>query len=209
MPRICTVCRHPERTTIDESLVLGQSLRNVAKRFGTSVTALFRHKDHIPQALARAKAAREEADAEKLHDSVLRLERKLDSYMLEADEVIEEARASGDSRLRLSAIKEGVAAARSLAPILDLRGRISGELCDKTQSQASAAAQVVLYLPTPRPTKGDNSVTIDDYRNAAPEFIRIEATANQTDAPSAPSTENSAVVPGATDCNPTGGEHER
>ena len=57
MPRVCTVCQHPDRCAIDEALVRGQSLRNIAKRCGTSVTALFRHKDHIPTALAVSKAA--------------------------------------------------------------------------------------------------------------------------------------------------------
>jgi hypothetical protein len=56
MPRICTICTHPERGAIDKVLVAAEPLRNIAEHFGTSTTALHRHKeDHLRDLLAHAK----------------------------------------------------------------------------------------------------------------------------------------------------------
>lgn len=46
MPRKCSLCTHDRRTEIDAALANGMSYRNVAERFGTSVTAAFRHRNH-------------------------------------------------------------------------------------------------------------------------------------------------------------------
>jgi len=62
MPRICTVCDHPERTAIDRALVAGEVMRNVAERFAISFAALQRHKaNHLPTVLADAKQRQNEA----------------------------------------------------------------------------------------------------------------------------------------------------
>jgi|SoiMetStandDraft_2_1073263.scaffolds.fasta_scaffold11612_5 hypothetical protein len=48
MPRPCSICTHPQRQAIDQALTAGEALRNMAPRFGTSVTALHRHKhEHL------------------------------------------------------------------------------------------------------------------------------------------------------------------
>jgi hypothetical protein len=48
MPRPCSICTHPQRHDIDQALTAGEALRNMAPRFGTSVTALHRHKhEHL------------------------------------------------------------------------------------------------------------------------------------------------------------------
>lgn len=77
MPRTCTVCNHPKRSEIDEALLCSDSLRNIAERFGTSITALHRHKaEHLPAHLVKAKAATEVLDADRLvqHLELLRQE---------------------------------------------------------------------------------------------------------------------------------------
>ncbi len=49
MPRLCTICTHPARATIDEGLVTGQSLRALSAAYGLSKSAVDRHKDsHLP-----------------------------------------------------------------------------------------------------------------------------------------------------------------
>jgi hypothetical protein len=49
----CTICRHEQREEIDRALVRGDGLRELARRYGTTHTALFRHKRaHIPAELA-------------------------------------------------------------------------------------------------------------------------------------------------------------
>ena len=44
MPRACSICTHPDREAIDAALTGRDAFRNLAPRFGTSVTALHRHK---------------------------------------------------------------------------------------------------------------------------------------------------------------------
>jgi hypothetical protein len=49
MPRMCSVCTHPARVTIDDGLVTGQSLRAISAEYGLSKSAVDRHKEsHLP-----------------------------------------------------------------------------------------------------------------------------------------------------------------
>ncbi len=64
MARTCTICSHPQRDAIDQALVTGETLRNLALRFAISAAALHRHRhEHMPVVLARAQQARAEAQA--------------------------------------------------------------------------------------------------------------------------------------------------
>jgi hypothetical protein len=52
MPRRCTICDHPSREAIDQALVAGQALRDIAGHYHLSKSALARHKEsHAPPAL--------------------------------------------------------------------------------------------------------------------------------------------------------------
>jgi hypothetical protein len=52
MPRRCTICDHPTRDAIDQALVAGQALRDIAGHYHLSKSALARHKEsHAPPAL--------------------------------------------------------------------------------------------------------------------------------------------------------------
>ena len=52
MPRRCTICAHSNRDMIDQALVAGQALRDIASHYHLSKSALARHKDsHAPPAL--------------------------------------------------------------------------------------------------------------------------------------------------------------
>lgn len=69
MPQTCTICRHERRDEIDRALLDGEPFRNIAKRTGTSTTALHRHKtQHIPKSLVLAKETTEEVQAGTLFD---------------------------------------------------------------------------------------------------------------------------------------------
>lgn len=66
MMRTCSICTHEERDAIEKALLAGDSLRRIAERFGTSSTALHRHKQHIetaktePSQLAREQVQHDE-----------------------------------------------------------------------------------------------------------------------------------------------------
>jgi hypothetical protein len=57
MPRLCSVCTHPGRATIDEGLVSGHSLRAISAAYGVSKSAVDRHNDsHLPALPDQARA---------------------------------------------------------------------------------------------------------------------------------------------------------
>jgi phosphoribosylformylglycinamidine (FGAM) synthase-like enzyme len=61
MARRCTICDHPQRLAIDRALLRGEGgFRVIAKRFGTSPSALYRHRhSHLVEMLAHGLAASE------------------------------------------------------------------------------------------------------------------------------------------------------
>ncbi len=120
MPRACTVCTHPKRDEIDAALVAGVALRNIAKRFDTSPTAVFRHKgEHLPAKLVMAEKASEVAQADGLIEQLQDLQRR-------AHTILDKAEEAGELRVALSAIRE----ARGN---LELLAKLLGELDERPQ----------------------------------------------------------------------------
>jgi hypothetical protein len=118
MPRRCTVCDHPESHCIDETLVTGAAYRSVAKRFGLSESAVYRHKtEHLPAHLLKAREVEEVARADDLLDQV----RNLQTHALD---ILERAEMAGDLRTTLAAISQ----ARGN---LELLGKLAGELDER------------------------------------------------------------------------------
>lgn len=95
MGRTCTVCTHPQRAAIDAALLAGESLRNIAQRYGTSVTALHRHGAHIAAAVAEAKAL-----------TVERLLSDLGDLQQRALALLARAEQAGDLRTALAGVRE-------------------------------------------------------------------------------------------------------
>jgi transposase-like protein len=118
MPRRCTVCDHPEKHGIDEVLVTGAPYRSVAKRFGLSESAVYRHKtDHLPAHLLKAREVEEAARADDLLEQVRHLQGR-------ALDILERAEKAGDLRTALAAISQ----ARGN---LELLGKLAGELDER------------------------------------------------------------------------------
>jgi hypothetical protein len=53
----CTICHHPEVDAINQDILSGTPIRHMVERYGVSMGSLQRHKNHIPEALTRAKEA--------------------------------------------------------------------------------------------------------------------------------------------------------
>jgi len=112
------VCDHHERHSIDGALVSGGSYRSVAKRFGLSESAVYRHKsEHLPAHLLKAREVEEVAQADDLLDQV----RNLQAHALN---ILERAEKAGDLRTALVAISQ----ARGN---LELLGKLAGELDER------------------------------------------------------------------------------
>jgi hypothetical protein len=115
VPRYCTVCIHRHVAEIDQALVSGESLRNIAEQRHVSVAALFRHRQsHVPASLRAAQQASEAEEEASLLDQVRALR---DRAIL----ILNKAEYAGDLRTALTAIKE-------LRGTLELLGRATGEL---------------------------------------------------------------------------------
>jgi hypothetical protein len=118
MPRRCTVCDYPQRHGIDKALVTGAPYRSVAKRFGLSDSAVYRHKtEHLPTHLLKAREAEEMAQADDLLEQV----RNLQTHALD---ILDRAEKAGDLRTALAAISQ----ARGN---LELLGKLAGELDER------------------------------------------------------------------------------
>lgn len=100
MPRACTVCSHPMREHIEEDLIRGAPLRNIAEQYGLSVTALHRHKgSHLPELLLKAREEEEVELAESIYEQVEALQRRTLA-------ILERAEREGDLKTALQAVRE-------------------------------------------------------------------------------------------------------
>src|SRR5207248_6818719 len=114
----CTICAHSERAAIDQALVSGAALRDLAGRYGLAKSSVERHKaEHIPAALAKAVEAKEVADA----GFLLAQARALYSKSVS---VLKDAEGAGDLKTALMGVRE----ARGC---LELLGKLMGELDDR------------------------------------------------------------------------------
>jgi hypothetical protein len=98
-------------------LVTGTSLRNIAKQFGASATALHRHKKHLAPALAVAKEAAQAADAGTLLEQVKQL-------LVDAQRLFKQAEQAKQLDVALRGIRE-------VRGVLELLGKVSSELAAK------------------------------------------------------------------------------
>lgn len=100
LPRACTVCSHPMREHIEEDLIRGEPLRNIAEQYGLSVTALHRHKgSHLPELLLKAREEEEAELAESIYEQVEALQRRTLA-------ILERAEREGDLKTALQAVRE-------------------------------------------------------------------------------------------------------
>jgi hypothetical protein len=112
--KTCSVCAHPERASIDAALVGKTSLRIIAGQFGTTKSALDRHRKCIPVSLKQAKQALEVTESTSLLSRIERLMSRMDLACQKATEKQDWFRA--------------IAASRELRGCLELMGKLSGEL---------------------------------------------------------------------------------
>jgi hypothetical protein len=58
--RICTICHHHRRDSMDKALLRGEKLKATASRYRVSEDALGRHKRHLQLVIAKAAGAVEQ-----------------------------------------------------------------------------------------------------------------------------------------------------
>jgi hypothetical protein len=114
MPRRCSICDNERLEEIDRALVDGAAFSEIAAKYRVSDDALSRHRaNHLPEALIRAKEAKEAVRADDLLSQV----RDLQSRTLA---ILEEAHDSGAHRTALAAIGQARANLELQARLLQL-----------------------------------------------------------------------------------------
>lgn len=159
MPRVCTVCEHPNREGIDRAAVGGASNRSLASLHDVSEAAIRCHRtNHLPATLAKSQDAQEVAEADDLLAQVQNLQARTLS-------ILEKAETTSQHRMALSAIRE----ARSN---LELLAKLVGQLDDSPTVNITISAEwiqvrgVLLAALTPYP----------EARSAvAGELLKLEA----------------------------------
>ena len=82
MPRECTVCSHPDAVEINEALVVHHTPnRRIASQYGLVETSIRRHREHIPEMLAKASQAEEVAQADSLLDRLEDLQTRTEAVL--------------------------------------------------------------------------------------------------------------------------------
>jgi transposase len=119
MPRTCLACSSPVREEIDKALVAGEPFRNIAERVSISPAALFRHKNHVANAIGKAQAQQEERLGESLLDEMRRVQRK-------AWELLARTESEGDHRGSIVALREVRECLESLGEMLAKADEVDG-----------------------------------------------------------------------------------
>lgn len=120
MARTCTVCVHPDRAAIDLALVNGVPGNAVAAKYRVSEDAVARHRgNHLPAALAHARAAEDVARADDLLGQLQQLQ-------ADARRIGGKAEQAGDLKTALMGIRE-------LVRIVELTAKMVGELDERPQ----------------------------------------------------------------------------
>jgi hypothetical protein len=112
------VCAHADADKINAELTGGATLDALSKAYGLTVSALHRHKKHIPAQLVKAQDAQEVAAADSLMRRVAALNEK-------AEDVYSEA-------LKAENLTAAIAAVREMRNITELYAKITGELQAQT-----------------------------------------------------------------------------
>lgn len=120
MGRQCSICQHPERELIDHALVCGAPHTKIAADFGVGRSAITRHNaHHLSPALLALRVAEQEAANASLVD-------RIQSLIARAERLLSAAEQDGRAATALTAVRE-------LRGLLELLGKATGELDERTQ----------------------------------------------------------------------------
>jgi transposase len=168
MPRTCLACSSREREAIDKALVAGESYRNISRHVSISPAALFRHKNHVANAIGKAQAEHEERLSETLVDEMRRVQRK-------AWELLARTESVGDHRGSIVALREVRECLESLGEMLAKADAVKGgpaqdermdlsRLNDEQLAQLGALMEVVYGPGSLEDTARRNGATVCDRK---------------------------------------------
>jgi hypothetical protein len=114
MPRTCTVCIRTDRDDIEQQLISGTSLRDIAGRTRLARSSLSRHlAGHLPATITEESTARDGQRANGLRE-------RLDDLYQRAERILGEAEGTGRHNVSLASIRE-------LRGILEFAAKLAGQ----------------------------------------------------------------------------------
>ena len=134
------MCAHAQRTELEASVLSGTSIRATAKLFNVSWSALQRHLQHLPAAVAKS------AEEEALHiEACGKLPARIEELIAQIRHILKAARKKQDFNAALGAIRANLSC-------LEMLGKISGELRPSGAGEfvpgTVANARVQINLPS-------------------------------------------------------------
>jgi hypothetical protein len=119
MPKACPACVHPQRQEIDQAILQGAKLPDVARNFALPYWTIFRHKQrgHLSRALVKAQQAHEVTRADNLLGQV-------ESLQTKALELLNKAEKAGQLRTALHGVREAKGC-------LELLAKLQGDLAQE------------------------------------------------------------------------------
>lgn len=133
MGRKCTICSRKDLADINQAMVAGEPLRQIAERCGTSAQTLIRHRGHIPEHLAKAQEAAEVADADSLLTQVTRQRDRAERLAGAAETILTQAVDAKEAKTALEAIRTACAAVKEVRGCLELLGKVTQELVERSE----------------------------------------------------------------------------
>ena len=112
MPRLCTVCSHPQRQEIDQALMEHSvGYRGVAKRFGVHPASVYRHQyDHLRGMVQQSEELRRMLATDNLTDNLAKWHRRMERQYRKAD-------AAGNVLSAVATARTGIAAIEAFSRI--------------------------------------------------------------------------------------------
>jgi len=135
MTRTCTVCVHKDVEEINKLLVSGEPYKSVAKRFGLSRSAAYRHKEnHIPELLSKSEEIKEIVTADLLFS-------KIQEEGMFVREMRDLARKEGDFELALKAVDRAL-------KCIELYAKVQGLIQDQPTVNINLHAEWIALRST-------------------------------------------------------------
>jgi len=159
---VCKIYRHPQLAAIDEAVLDGASLRDIAKQFKTSRASVHRHQKHLSETLRKAHEASEVGRADSLVDQL--------------KELYKDAQNIKDKTEKRKDYRGALAAIRQLERLLQVALKVSDQFARENRNSNGnlSEAHLKLYRHAARVMCGlyhaDDSVVLVITENQAAEL---------------------------------------
>lgn len=120
MPKKCTICFHEDRAQIEHDMREGMSMRAIAAKYGFSTSPVLTHKRHLGELLPVTQKLATMADTDTLCDEIDTLKQRAYGILNKAE--------------KAQHLSVSIAAIREIRSILELLGKISGDVRTRSVS---------------------------------------------------------------------------